>query len=639
MNFGSTVSDDLSPLLWSEIRAVESMTTFDSTKESLLDLLQSIKQAKTQLPDFQRGWVWDDDHIRSLLASVSLSFPIGAVMMLQTGNPDVRFKPRLVEGLELANPPEPERLILDGQQRLTSLFLALLSGAPVQTRDRRDHPIKRWYYLDIARALSPNGDREDAIVGIPEDRQIRNFRGEVVADYSTTEKECAAEYLPLPLVYDTAGLTDWQMKYLQIDPVHIQERLNRWNQLVSSVIQRFQQYHIPLILMRKQTPKEAVCQVFEKVNTGGVSLNVFELLTATYAADEYNLREDWDARLKRLKKHKVLEEIESSEFLQAVTLLATRARRVQALEAGTAGENAPGISCKRKEVLRLTLDEYKTWAEVTTHGFEKASKLLFGLRIFSSRDVPYRTQITPLSAILATLGGKSETDGVRAKLSRWYWCGVFGELYGSAVETQFAKDLPEFLAWLEGGQEPSAISTANFAPERLLTLKTRNSAAYKGLYALLLKEGGQDFRSGETINHQSYFDDKIDIHHIFPQQWCRNNGIEPKRCDCIVNKTALSAKTNRMIGGAAPSAYLARVQKSAGIGADRMDQILESHVIAPALLRADDFTAFFKAREKALLDRVEAAMGKPIARDILQPVLEEANDYEDEELADEGMVA
>jgi len=120
------------------------MTTFDSTKESLLDLLQSIKQAKTQLPDFQRGWVWDDDHIRSLLASVSLSFPIGAVMMLQTGNPDVRFKPRLVEGLTLANPPEPERLILDGQQRLTSLFLALMSEFPVDTRDRRNNPIKRW---------------------------------------------------------------------------------------------------------------------------------------------------------------------------------------------------------------------------------------------------------------------------------------------------------------------------------------------------------------------------------------------------------------------------------------------------------------------------------------------------------------
>jgi hypothetical protein len=507
---------------------VESMTTFDSTKESLLDLLQSIKQARTQLPDFQRGWVWDDDHIRSLLASVSLSFPIGAVMMLQTGNPDVRFKPRLVEGLAMANPPEPERLILDGQQRLTSLFLALLSGTPVDTRDRRDKPIKRWYYLDIAKALSANGDREEAIVAIPEDKQIRNFRGEVIADYSSAERECSAELLPLPLVFDTAGLTDWQMKYLQLDPARIQDRLNRWNQLVSTVIQRFQQYQVPLILMRKQTPKEAVCQVFEKVNTGGVSLTVFELLTAAYAADEYNLRDDWDARLKCLKRHKVLEGIQSTDFLQGVTLLATRARRLQSLSQGMAQENAPGISCKRREILRLTLDDYRTWADAVTRGFEKASKLLFSLKIFSSRDLPYRTQVTPLAAILAVLGEAGDTDGVRAKLARWYWCGVFGELYGGAVETQFAKDLPEFLAWLEGGPEPSAVAEPNFAPDRLLTLKTRNSAAYKGLYALLLNEGGLDFRSGETIDQQSYFDDKIDIHHIFPQRWCRNNAIEPK---------------------------------------------------------------------------------------------------------------
>ena len=119
-----------------------------------------------QLPDFQRGWVWDDDHIPSLLASVSLSFPIGAVMMLQTGNPDVRFKPRLVEGLTLASPPEPERLILDGQQRLTSLFLALLSDS------RSPHVIEETIESSvvlphIAKAHEPNGDREEAIVGIP----------------------------------------------------------------------------------------------------------------------------------------------------------------------------------------------------------------------------------------------------------------------------------------------------------------------------------------------------------------------------------------------------------------------------------------------------------------------------------------
>jgi uncharacterized protein with ParB-like and HNH nuclease domain len=70
---------------------MSAVTTFDSTKESLLDLLRSTRDGKTQLPDFQRGWVWDNEHIRSLLASISLSYPIGAVMMLQTGNPDVRL--------------------------------------------------------------------------------------------------------------------------------------------------------------------------------------------------------------------------------------------------------------------------------------------------------------------------------------------------------------------------------------------------------------------------------------------------------------------------------------------------------------------------------------------------------------------
>src|SRR3954465_14622947 len=123
---------------------MHSITMFDSTKEVLLDLLRGIREGRTQLPDFQRGWVWDDEHIRSLLASVSLSYPIGAVMMLQTGNPAVRLKPRLVEGVRLPARTEPERLILDGQQRLTSLYQALLMDQPVDTRDARDKPLRRW---------------------------------------------------------------------------------------------------------------------------------------------------------------------------------------------------------------------------------------------------------------------------------------------------------------------------------------------------------------------------------------------------------------------------------------------------------------------------------------------------------------
>src|SRR2546421_3129380 len=120
---------------------MHSITMYDSIREQIQDILRGIREGKTQLPDFQRGWVWDDEHIRSLLASVSMSYPIGAVMVLQTGNPDVRFKPRPVEGVSLAQPAEPERLVLDGQQRLTSLFQALLLGRPVLTPDAPGHPI------------------------------------------------------------------------------------------------------------------------------------------------------------------------------------------------------------------------------------------------------------------------------------------------------------------------------------------------------------------------------------------------------------------------------------------------------------------------------------------------------------------
>src|SRR3954466_12460256 len=104
------------------------MTTFDSTKTELKKLLDEIVTGKIQLPDFQRGWVWDDEHIRSLLVSIARSFPIGAVMLLETGG-NVRFQIRSVEGVTLPSGAEAERLILDGQQRLTSLTQVLRLSA------------------------------------------------------------------------------------------------------------------------------------------------------------------------------------------------------------------------------------------------------------------------------------------------------------------------------------------------------------------------------------------------------------------------------------------------------------------------------------------------------------------------------
>lgn len=460
---------------------------------------------------------------------------------------------------------------------------------------------------------------------------VKNFRGEPIEDYSTREKEFKAGLFPATEIFDCAA---WRAAHNEAWD-YDKEKVKLFDAFDREVIERFKQYQVPVILLAKETPKEAVCQVFEKVNMGGVALTVFELLTATYAADNFKLRDDWARRDKRLKHYKLLAGLKNTDFLQTVTLLATHMRRSAAIAAGTAPDNLPGISCKRKDILKLTLADYQAHADAATDGFERAAKLLFSQKLFAARDLPYQTQLTPLAATLAVLGERAENDGVRSQIIRWYWCGVFGELYGGAIETRFAKDLADLLAWIDGGGEPTTVNDANFVPHRLLTLRTRNSAAYKGVSALLMRDGGLDFRTGVSIDQQLYFDEQLDIHHVFPKAFCDKIKVDRGRRDSIVNKTPLSAKTNRMIGGNAPSVYLAKLEKHAGITADRMNEILISHIASPQTMRNDEFETFFEARREALLQRIEKAMGKKINRSAV--VLETADAFqaEDEEEDDE----
>lgn len=579
-------------------------STFETKEPMLHELLEQIHKGTVQLPDFQRGWVWDDEHIRSLLASISLSYPVGAVMLLETGGEGVRFKPRPVEGVELTSPVEPAKLILDGQQRLTSLYLAIRSGRPVPTRTEKGKDTERFYYFDIAQALNPEVDRVDAIQSVPADRVVRtNFGKDVVVDLSSDEGEWAAEKVPLRIFFDRTAFPTWRNGYLQHHG-YAPEKVKLISAFESEIHFRFQQYKIPIIELLRETPKDAVCQVFEKVNTGGVSLTVFELVTATFAAeaDDFSLRDDWDARRKRFAERKLLPSVAATDFLAALTLLSSY-RQVQAGTRSTVG-------CKRVDVLRLTLEEYMTHADAIEKGFEMAEKLLARESVFEQRNLPYSSQLVPLAAICAVLGSRFEQDAVKTKLARWYWCGVFGELYGGATETRFGFDVPEVLAWIDGGAEPRTVRDANFQPTRLLSLRTRQSAAYKGITALLLKAGSQDFVSGDSIELTTYFDYAIDIHHIFPKKYCVDHGLPQWKWNSAVNKAPLTARTNRAIGGKAPSKYLAPID--AELGASKVDAILETHLIDPAHLRADDFDAFLRHRAAALLDRIETAMGKAV---------------------------
>ena len=594
---------------------------FSSDELPLAQLLDWAACGDLQLPDFQRGWVWDDDHIRSLLASISLSYPIGAVMTLVAGNPDVNFKARLLEGVALAVAPPPELLLLDGQQRLTSLFQALKSRAPVCTRDRRGNELQRHYYANIDACIDPSVDREEeGIISVPADRVVRRDFGRTIdMDVSTRDQEIAAEMFPLDIVLDSSETMDWQMAYLQSGPGDLPDRVTKWKRFQHAIVDPFVQYHVPTIDLAKSTPKEAVCQVFEKVNTGGVTLTVFELLTATYAAGDFELRKDWDKRHERLSRHGLLAKVDATAFLQIVTLLATYDRRRTHLQAHPGDDKAPAVSCKRREVLRLPLGGYQQWADVAERGLLRAVPFLHSERMFRHQDLPYATQLVPLGAIFGWLANGAESYASKQQLGQWFWCGVLGEMYGGGAETRFANDVEDCIAWIQDRADsahPRTMQAAQFQAERLLTLRTRNSAAYKGLYALQMKLGGRDFKTGQPIDVHAYIEDAIDIHHIFPRHWCDDSKhrIDWKIADCIVNKTALDAHTNRRIGGNAPSIYLSRIESGDGIEPHVLDGFLRSHDIDPVALRQDDFAQFFNQRFESLLRHAERAMGKPVNR-------------------------
>ena len=597
------------------------MTTFDSTKILLSQLLADIKTGKVQLPDFQRGWVWDDDHVKDLLVSIARSFPVGAVMLLETGG-EVRFQTRPVEGVEklIDASVEPQKLILDGQQRLTTLTQAIGLTTPVQTRTSKGKPIQRHYYFDIRKAVESEDYIEDAIVAVDENKQIKsNFGRDIDLDLSTVEKECQQMMFPCDQIFNSNA---WQIELSK--NIENQSDIFVFMEFLNKIIQPFSTYQLPVIELKKESSKEAVCLVFEKVNTGGVQLSVFELITASYAAEGYNLRDDWlgsnirnvESRQSRITSHPLLKGTDATEVLQAVTILHTYDMRQEDIKAGKTGKQERPVSAKRTDMLKLPLSSWQEYADEVEQGFKQAAQFLRKEYFYARSELPYGTQVVPLAAVMTRLGNRWLEPRIYEKLARWYWSGVLGELYGGAVETRIANDFEELLQWFnDDSKVPRTVSDAFFQPERLYSLRSRLSAAYKAINILILREGAKDWFWNATIQELDAQQElALDIHHIFPRKWCDDRGLDSKVYDSILNKTSISYKANRKIGGDAPSVYLQKIQneKQVGLSDEQMDDLLASHSLSPNFLRKDDFEMFIQDRRQQLIDLIAKAMGKDV---------------------------
>ena len=619
-------------------------TSFKTNPIFLVELLKSCGEGDIQLPDFQRSWVWEETRIKSLIASVSRAFPIGALMTLQSkpGGPEL-FARRPLEGApKKAEETSPTQLLLDGQQRMTSLYQACLRREVVKTITEKKKMVKRWFYIDIQKALTPGADRDDAIFGVPEDRRLKtNFDKTILRDVSQPELEFVQLMFPLNQVFDWDNWKDGFDDYW-IGKGDMSKR-ETFKAFKTEVLESFKDYQVPVISLAHDTSHEAVCLVFEKVNTGGKSLDAFELLTAMYAAQGHRLRDDWlgtagspgtYARLSTYghasgQKVGVLAKVANTDILQAIALRHTKKVRMDKIAEGVKENDLPAVRATRQSLLGLPLSAYLEFKDTIEEGFKKAARFLRQQNIHRVLDLPYQSQLVPLAAIFSEIGDKSEHATNQAKIARWFWCGIFGELYGSASESWFARDILEVPAWLDGGPEPTTVKQGVFRPDRLNAMRTRQSAAYKGIHALLMKEGAKDFRSGQDFDFTVFFDEAVDIHHIFPQDWCGKQKIDVKVYDTVINKTPLTYRTNRIIGGVAPSKYIAKLEagkknakgeiEEPPIEAAVLNGYLESHCIPAELLRADNFTEFMAERKQRLLKLVEAATGHAILEESLPP--------------------
>ncbi|HEX8846470.1 MAG TPA: DUF262 domain-containing protein [Pyrinomonadaceae bacterium] len=552
------------------------------TLESLKFLLDMIHNKVMALPDFQRDFVWDPYATDELIESIISNFPAGTLLRIKNGS-QLLFQPRAFEGApSLTAQSKPAYLVLDGQQRLTSLYQAFYGKG------------EHRYYLNLS-GLEEGADLEDCAF------YMRAEDGE--KEYGTIEQQAKALVFPLQRVFGTSGgYSGWQNQVLRVrggdasEIFDFQEKLTR---LHDEWIKPIEEYDFPMVTLNEETSGEAVCMIFETLNRTGVKLSVYDLLTARFWPLDFNLRKKWeDAR----EEYPVLEDFKIDPYyiLQIIALL----------EPGLDKEGkvrAPSI--KRSAILTMKVEQARQGWHAAVEGLAEALTILRDdCGVLEPGLLPYNTIVIPMAAAWAIYKGITGADAGanRLKILRWFWCAVFGQKYENAPNSQAEKDFAELQRWMTGKEAPDSVSEFKF-DLNLRQVKPRQRAVYRGVMALVLQNGALDFHKRGRITAQLLADKKnpVDDHHIFPRAYLDKKDKPAALRDCILNRTFIDRTTNRRLSKRAPSDYFGEIR--AKQGNSQTDEIFRSHLLpegAHSPLLNDNFEQFLDWREQALKDLI-----------------------------------
>lgn len=548
------------------------MTSFDTDKKNLTFLLDQIENGELALPDFQRDFVWEPGATRELIRSVMQSFPAGNLLFMQSGAE--HFAPRRFAEAPPLN-GSPSYLVLDGQQRLTSLSLAF-SG-------RGTHR----YFLNLQELL----DGEDL------DEAVEVYPVKRIGSWGSIEGQAKDLALPLSRL---RSFSDWRDEVLEVrresnldsDPKKLKKQLN---ELEKQYVKPVELYQFPVTTLSSTTNLDAVCTIFETLNRTGVKLGVFDLLTARGFAQDVRLRDLWD---QAQANQPILNEfgIDPYYLLQVVALWAR-------------GDPRRGTVLK----LDVARDIKPRWHDAA-HGVAASLRLLQSdCGVLTSRLLPYGTMLLTLAAVWPeiTQATGPAVASRRDKLTRWFWCATFAQRYENQPNSRSQADVPLLRAWLHGGDAPEVLE-ASFEPAQWKSITYRQQALYRASLALSLRHHPRDFHVGAPLTAQRISEEQVDDHHIFPRAYLTAEGTT-SYVDCVLNRTLIDKKTNMRISAKAPSKYLSEMESE--LTSEALQTILQSHGLpygADSPLSGDRFDDFLNWRQQRLTRELAQVTGWPL---------------------------
>lgn len=557
----------------------------------LSTLIEGARDGTVVLPQFQREFVWGRDDVTDLVVSVLKGYFIGSFLMIRADQESSPFAIRPLQGVNLTlKELQPEWMVLDGQQRLTSLHYVF--AAPNIPLRGTKNPYR--FFLDLKKILS------DDIDGA-----VTTKRADWCAEDLKRDNQFRTLVIPFT---EVENWNDWINAYetwlLKRDQDHyLGEYFNKQRPVWNRIINNLQQFRVPLITLPKVPKDDAdrigeVCAIFEKMNSTGVQLSVYDLLTARLYKNDIDVHSLWR---ESLDKHNRLAEFSDGEpdnygiyILRVIALMR-------------------GIEVKSKMLVNLSPLNFKQDWNIAAAYIEKALQRITstnsdGFGAFTPKWAPYSTMVSTLAALLHFIETQKVGHHAYQYIRTWYWGSVFLERYAGAVETAITRDYRELIqAFMNPEYKASVfteVDTRIISGNYSLLGVSRINSIYKGVMDLVAICGAKDFRANDSIEFHTLND-----HHIFPRAYLNKfKTSEGKRLynddeiNSVVNRTLILESTNQQISNTAPADYLERfvpeVQRAS---------LLRTHFInneALAAMQANDYDGFRLHREQALLSEL-----------------------------------